>query len=407
MTELIPYIWQYLVQVLGLLIAFLAAAVLLFILLRKHYSKLATMVMVVIFIGVSIFFYIPNSLPHAFDFPSSLKTFGPSDGPGLPIKNVFNFFWNFSNFENVANIARDPNEVPSPINRNHSEKVKIEITAKEVISEIAPGVYQNYWTFGGQVPGPFLRVREGDTVELTLHNDKSSLHHHSIDLHAVTGPGGGAASTMAAPGESKTFTFKALNPGIFVYHCAYPNVAVHMAHGMYGMILVEPKEGLKKVDHEYYMMQGELYTVGELGKKGLQIFDTQSMLDGKAQYIVFNGKTNALVQNMTAKTGETVRIYFGNAGVNLISSFHLIGEIFDKVYREGDLKSSPAQSVQTTLVPAGGATAVEFGVDVPGNYVLVDHALSRMDRGAWGILKVTGDKNTGIFDGEIMQGGGH
>jgi nitrite reductase (NO-forming) len=212
---------------------------------------------------------------------------------------------------------------------------------------------------------------------------------------------------MVEPGESKTFTFKALHPGIFVYHCAHANVAVHMSHGMYGMILVEPKQGLEKVDHEYYVMQGELYTTGALGKKGLQIFDTEAEMAGNPQYIVFNGRTGALTQNMTAKTGEKIRIFFGNGGVNLISSFHLIGEIFDKVYREGDLKSSPAQSVQTTLVPAGGATMVELKLDVPGNYILVDHALSRMDRGAWGILKVTGEKNTDIFDGEIMSGMGH
>jgi nitrite reductase (NO-forming) len=357
--------------------------------------------------GISVFFYIPNSLPHAFEFPFNLKTYGPSDGPELPFKNILNFFWNFKNFEKVKDIARDPNNIPTPLNRNYSTTVKIELTAKEVISEIAPGVYQNYWTFDSQVPGPFLRVREGDTVELTLHNDPTSLHAHSIDLHAVTGPGGGAVSTMVEPGESKTFTFKALHPGIFVYHCAHANVAVHMSHGMYGMILVEPKQGLEKVDHEYYVMQGELYTTGALGKKGLQIFDTEAEMAGNPQYIVFNGRTGALTQNMTAKTGEKIRIFFGNGGVNLISSFHLIGEIFDKVYREGDLKSSPAQSVQTTLVPAGGATMVELKLDVPGNYILVDHALSRMDRGAWGILKVTGEKNTDIFDGEIMSGMGH
>jgi nitrite reductase (NO-forming) len=407
MLELIPYIWQYLVQALGLFIAFLAAAILLFILLRQHYSKFVTLVMIAVFVGISIFFYIPNSLPHAFEFPFNLKTYGPSDGPELPFKNILNFFLNFKNFEKVKDIAHDPNNIPGPLNRNYSTTVKIDLNAKEVISEIAPGVYQNYWTFDGTVPGPFLRVREGDTVELTLYNDKTSLHAHSIDLHAVTGPGGGAVSTMVEPGESKTVKFKALHPGIFVYHCAHANVAVHMSHGMYGMILVEPKNGLEKVDHEYYVMQGELYTTGALGKKGLQIFETEAMLDSKPQYIVFNGRTGALTQNMSAKTGEKIRIFFGNGGVNLISSFHLIGEIFDKVYREGDLKSPPAQSIQTTLVPAGGATMVEVGLDVPGNYILVDHALSRMDRGAWGILKVTGDKNENIYDGEIMGGMGH
>lgn len=281
------------------------------------------------------------------------------------------------------------------------------MTAKEVVSEMADGVAFNYWTFDGTVPGPFLRVREGDTVRLTLHNDVTSLHHHSIDLHAVTGPGGGATATTVAPGESKTITFKAHNPGIFVYHCAHPNAATHMAHGMYGLILVEPKGGLPLVDKEFYVMQGEFYSSGALGRKGLQLFDVQAMLEGKPKYVVFNGKTGALVDNMTARVGDTVRLYIGNGGVNLISSFHVIGEIFDRVYQEGDLVSPPAQSIQTTLIPAGGATAVEFQVDYPGNYVLVDHALSRLDRGAWGILHVEGGADPAIFLGEIQSGHGH
>lgn len=279
-------------------------------------------------------------------------------------------------------------------------------TAKEVIAEIAPGVLMNYWTYDGTVPGPFFRVREGDTVELTLHNDPTSLHHHNIDLHAVTGPGGGASASMVAPGESATFTFKALNPGLFVYHCATPNVPNHMTHGMYGLILVEPAEGLAEVDKEYYVMQGEFYASGGMGRKGLQLFDAQAMLDGRPTYVVFNGKTGGLSNRMQAEVGDRVRIYFGNGGVNLVSSFHVIGEIFDRVYREGSL-SSPAEDIQTTAVPAGGATAVEFVTQVPGNYMLVDHALARTERGAWGMLTVTGPEDKTIFDGIIVPGHGH
>ncbi len=284
----------------------------------------------------------------------------------------------------------------------------MELTTKEVIADIAPGVTLNYWTFNGTVPGPFLRAREGDTIELTLKNDKTSLHTHNIDLHAVNGPGGGAVATNVEPGESKTFRFKALNPGLYVYHCAHPNVPSHMTHGLYGLILIEPKEGLPPVDKEFYVMQGEFYTSGSLGRKGLQLFDAQAMLDGKPQYVVFNGKTGALTgDTMNVKVGDTVRLYIGNGGVNLISNFHVIGEIFDKVYREGDIVSPPARSVQTTLIPAGGATVVEFKADYPGNYILVDHALARMDRGAWGILKVTGEADSSIFDGKIQAGRGH
>jgi nitrite reductase (NO-forming) len=290
---------------------------------------------------------------------------------------------------------------------NSLGEAEINIIAKEVIAEMADGVTFNYWTFDGTVPGPFLKVKEGDIVNLTLTNDKTSLHHHSIDLHAVTGPGGGAAATIVEPGQSKTIKFKALNPGIFIYHCAHPNVANHMAHGMYGLILVEPKKKMPTVDKEFYIVQGEFYSSGSLGRKGLQIFDAEAMLDGKPQYIVFNGRTGAVTKNMEAKVGDTVRIYVGNGGVNLISNFHVIGEIFDKVYREGDLISEPAKSVQTTLVPAGGAVAVEFKVDYPGNYILVDHALSRLDRGAWGVLKVTGEVDPKIFSGDIQSGMGH
>ena len=358
-------------------------------------------------LGVSVFFYVPNGLPHAFEYPFFLKTYGPSSSPVLPFSNVVAFFRNFDRFENMADITRDPDDIPPPVTRVEPATTRIDITAREVIAEMAPGVYFNYWTFGGTVPGPFLRVREGDVISLTLHNDKTSLQHHSIDLHAVTGPGGGAAATIAEPGESKTITFKALNPGLFVYHCAHPNVANHMAHGMYGLILVEPKEGLSSVDKEFYVMQGEFYSSGGLGRKGLQLFDAQAMLDSKPQYVVFNGRTGALAENMSANVGETVRLYIGNGGVNLISNFHVIGEIFDRVYREGDLVSPPARSVQTTIIPAGGAAAVEFKVDYPGNYVLVDHALSRMDRGAWGILRVAGEVDPSIFTGDIETGGGH
>jgi nitrite reductase (NO-forming) len=406
MFQALSFVWTYVVQSIGLFIAFLFAGVFLYLVLRRAHSRWMTVALLAIFLGVSIFFYVPNGLPHAFEYPFFLRTYGPAEGPVLPFGNVVSFFTNFNAFERVSDIARDPNDVPPPLKRSKSATVQIDITAKEVIAEMAPDVYMNYWTFDGTVPGPFLRVREGDTVVLTLRNDPTSLHHHSIDLHAVTGPGGGAAATIVEPGQSKTITFKALRAGLFVYHCAHPNVANHMAHGMYGLILVEPKEGMSKVDKEFYVMQGEFYTAGGLGRKGLQLFDPQAMLDGKAQYVVFNGKTKALIGNMTGNVGETVRMYVGNGGVNLVSNFHVIGEIFDRVYPEAALRD-PHDAVQTTLVPAGGASVVEFGLDYPGNYVLVDHALARLDRGAWGVLHVEGEADKTIFDGIIESGGGH
>lgn len=320
-------------------------------------------------------------------------------GPGDHYQHEMDI--NISEYKKVKDIAKKSSDLPKPLNRKQSKKVTIELEAVEVISKIAPNILYHYWTFNKTVPGPFLRVREDDTVELSLHNDKSSSHSHAIDLHAVTGPGGGKAVTEVEPGEVKTLTFKATTPGLYIYHCAAGNPATHIANGMYGMILVEPKQGLSKVDHEFYVMQGELFTKQRLGKKGFQKFNSRKMIDERPEYIVFNGRTGALTgaDQLEAKVGDNIRIFFGNAGVTKISSFHVIGEIFDRVYPEAAL-SNPLKNVQTTLVPAGGATMVEFKVDYPGNYVLVDHALARVDRGAWGILNVTGAKNDDLYSGK-------
>jgi nitrite reductase (NO-forming) len=192
-----------------------------------------------------------------------------------------------------------------------------------------------------------------------------------------------------------------MKPGLFVYHCAVPNMAVHMAHGMYGMILVEPKEGLPPVDKEFYIMQGELYTTGALGRTGLQIFDAKKMMDGTPEYVTFNGRPGGLADHMQAEVGDKVRMYVGNGGVAQNSSFHIVGEIFDTVYPEASMGGAMFHNVQTTNIPAGGATIVEFEVDYPGDYLLVDHALMRTDKGAWGVLTVTGEADPTIFDGEF------
>ena len=380
----------------------IGASVALFLLARKKFSldRKWTITFILFVLGFFLFFFLPKFGPIS-EYPFYFKTFGPSDGPDIPTKNLPTYFNNEKRFERVDDIARNPNEIPAPITRTNSETVHINLETQEVIAEIAPGIKYNYWTFNGRVPGPFIRVREGDTVELSITNSGTSLHNHNIDFHATTGPGGGATVTTVEPGQTKSFTWKALNPGLYVYHCAHPNVATHMAHGMYGLILVEPVEGLPPVDHEFYVMQGELYTEGALGREGLQIFDANAMLAGDPQYVVWNGRTGGVVDNMQAKVGETVRMYVGNGGVNLISSFHVIGEIFDKVYPEGGLGGLINENIQTTLVPAGGASIVEFGLEVPGKYILVDHALSRLDRGAWGTLEVTGPENKEIFDGII------
>jgi nitrite reductase (NO-forming) len=405
--ELISYLWQYIVEAFGLIIAYVFAAIFIVLVLRHIHSWKITAALAVIFIGVSIAFYIPNGVPNKLAYPLSLRSFGPGENPDLPFRNVYHFFQNFNDFERVADIARNPTDVPKTVVYSEDGVVEVNLTTKEVIAEMADGTTINYWTFDGTVPGPFIRVREGDTVRLTIHNDETSLHPHNVDFHAVTGPGGGAAATIVAPGETKTFTFKAMNAGLFIYHCAFGNPGLHMTHGMYGLILVEPKGGLPPVDREFYVVQGEFYSEGGLGREGLQLFDTQAYLDGRPQYVVFNGRTGALMDHMTANVGETVRIYVGNGGVNFTSNFHVIGEIFDRVYREGDLVTPPAQGLQTTLVPAGGAVMVEFKVDYPGKFILVDHALARVDRGAWGALHVEGGADLSLYDGEIQSGHGH
>ena len=295
-------------------------------------------------------------------------------------------------------------DVPKATGRRGPAKVTIELEVKEVTMPIADGVQYTFWTFGGRVPGKFMRVREGDTVEFHLQNHESSKMPHNIDLHAVTGPGGGATSTFTAPGHQTQFTFKALNPGLYVYHCATAPVGMHVANGMYGLIYVEPKEPLPHVDREYYVLQGDFYTVGKYREKGLQPFDMQKAIEENATYVVFNGSEGSLVGDkaMKAKVGEKIRLYIGNGGPNLSSSFHVIGEIFDKVYMEGGMKVQ--EHVQTTMVPAGGSTIVEFTVEVPGTYIVVDHALFRaFNKGAIAMLKVEGPERKDIYSGQEVD----
>lgn len=301
-------------------------------------------------------------------------------------------------------VLTDAPNVPPPITRKTPRKVIVNLETKEVEGRLSDGVTYTFWTFGGKVPGKFIRVREGDDVEFHLHNHPSSKMPHNIDLHAVTGPGGGAASSFTAPGHSSVFSFKAINPGLYVYHCATAPVPMHIANGMYGLILVEPKNGLNKVDKEFYIMQSEFYTNGAYGEAGLQPFNTKKAVIEQPDYVVFNGSVGSLTGDnaLQAKAGETVRIFIGNGGPNLISSFHVIGEIFDRVYTEGGEVFN--KNVQTTLIPSGGSTYVEFKLDVPGSYVLVDHSIFRaFNKGTLGILKVTGSENKGIYSGKIAD----
>jgi nitrite reductase (NO-forming) len=295
-------------------------------------------------------------------------------------------------------------QVPAPTARTHPAKVVVELEVKEVALSIAEGVTYTFWTYGGSVPGKFIRIRQGDTVEFHLKNHPDNKMPHNIDLHAVTGPGGGATSSFTAPGHQSQFTFKALNRGLFVYHCATAPVGMHVANGMYGLILVEPPEGLPPVDREYYVMQGDFYTVGKYREKGLQPFDMQKAIEENATYVLFNGSEGSLLGDkaLKARAGERIRLYVGNGGPNLVSSFHVIGEILDRVY--GEAGTHYQENVQTTVIPAGGAAIVEFKVEVPGTYLLVDHSLFRaFNKGALAMLKVEGNEQKDLYSGKEVD----
>lgn len=373
---------------------------------------------------LSILIIIGAAILYQVSGEPTITTYHP--GPAKPV--------------DTEHISLRATAIPPLITRKENQTVVTSLETTEVVAELAPGVTYEYWTYNGTVPGPFIRVKEGDTVEVRLthahgHHADHSLQHtlaintfstpftyangtdehtndphaaehataghakHSIDLHSVMGPGGGAVLMQVAPGETKTFQFKAAHPGIYVYHCASPHIPTHVANGMYGLILVEPKEGLAPVDREFYVMQGELYTKGSFEEKGHQEFSLEKLQKEQPEYVVFNGRVGAFTgeRALNAHVGETVRIFFG-VGSHIASNFHVIGAILDKLYPEGDILSSPHRNVQTTIVPPGGAMMAEFTIDVPGKYLLVDHSLSRaIDRGAVGELIIEGSERPEIF----------
>ncbi|MGD1079691.1 MAG: copper-containing nitrite reductase [Candidatus Sulfotelmatobacter sp.] len=301
----------------------------------------------------------------------------------------------------TVDIVRDPADVPNPIGGRAPTTVHVTLTAEEVMGQLDPasGTTYRYWTFNGKVPGPMIRVRQGDMVEVTLRNDARSRMVHSVDFHAALGPGGGAAFSQAIPGQAKTFTFQATTPGLFLYHCGTPMIAEHIANGMYGLILVEPSGGLSRVDHEYYFMQGEIYTTAAKGKAGLQQFSDAKLLDEDPEYFVFNGAVDALSKRypLRANEGETVRLFFGDAGPNETSSLHVVGEIFTRDYVQGSLTSPALSGIQTAAVPPGSAAILELTASVPGQFSVMDHAMARMAKGLLAILEVTGAENATLM----------
>jgi len=301
----------------------------------------------------------------------------------------------------AADIVRDPSDLPPPIGNRAPAVVKVTLTSKELVGALDPasGTTYRYWTLNGKVPAPFIRARQGDTVEVTLVNSKDNTMVHSLDFHAAIGPGGGAALTQVPPGQSKTFSFQATTPGLFFYHCGSPMIAQHIANGMYGLILIEPADGLPQADQEYYLMQGEIYTTAPKGKSGLQQFSAENLMTENAQYYVFNGAVDAVTKEypLQAKEGDTVRIYFGNAGPNGTASEHMVGEIFTRYYQLGSLASAPLAGIQTATVPPGGAAIFEVKASMPGQFTMMDHAMSRMEKGNMAILQVNGPENVALM----------
>ena len=310
------------------------------------------------------------------------------------------FTQNVSGDNNAASApdrSRSPTDIPSA--PSPSDRVVITLVTQEKLGKLADGVTYDFWTFNGTVPGPFIRLRLNQTVEMHIVNLQNSTMTHSIDSHAILGPGGGGAISQTPPGQESIFQFKAMRVGLFMYHCATPDIPTHIANGMYGLILVEPQGGLAKVDREFYIAQGEFYTLGAFGQQGFQGYSFQKADAETPDYVVFNGRVGALTGNRTlqAKVGETIRIFFLNAGPNLDSSFHVIGGILDRVYIEGSILSPPLLNVQTTLVPAGGSVMVEFTTEVPGKLTLVDHSLFRIHHGALGVINVVGASNPSVY----------
>ncbi len=299
----------------------------------------------------------------------------------------------------VNDIVHNATDVPPPIMRTTPETVDIWLNVTMVNGQIEQGVSYTYWTYNGKVPGPFFRVLVNDTVVVHFHNGDPMMM-HSVDFHAVSGPGGGMYASEADPGNSTTFSFKALVPGLFLYHCGTPDASTHIANGMFGMILVQPDAPLPRVAKEFYVMQSEMYTMWPIHTMGNQVYDGQKLLALTPTYFVFNGAYRGLAgsHELNAQVNQTIRIYFGDAGPNFASSFHVIGQIFTRVWQYGDLIDPPLHGVQTVLVPAGGTVVVDLTLVYPGQYTLVDHDLTRaVDLGALGVLNVTGWANNTVF----------
>jgi len=285
-----------------------------------------------------------------------------------------------------ASDTTDPaplNQPPiEPVVTRDGSDVYIEMTAQVTNIEIDKGVFYNAWTFNGTVPGPVLRVKEGDTIHFTMKNLDPNVP-HSMDFHAVhAAPSKKFIDVM--PSEEGTFTYPANTPGVFMYHCGTKPVLMHIANGMYGVIIVEPKDGYPtdaEIDREYTIVQSEWYKEN----------DYEDFLNGEPTYVVFNGNTFSLSEHpLLAKVGDKVRLYVNNVGPNEVSSFHIVGTVMDRVYVDGNPKNI-LYGLQTMMLPASGGAVIEFTVTEAGDYPIVTHQFNHASKGAVAILRVTED----------------
>jgi nitrite reductase (NO-forming) len=269
--------------------------------------------------------------------------------------------------------------------------VKIHMTLKNMVVEIAPGVKYNTWAFDGHgAPGPILHVRQGQTVQMTLSNGGTIPH--SIDFHAAR-----IAPNLAfkdvAPGESFTFRFKATDPGVFMYHCGTKPVLAHIANGMYGALVVDPATPLPRADHEYVLVASEWYLNGD-GVSTPASLDMNKAHAMQPDWTTFNGYANQYVTHpLTAKPGETVRFYVVAAGPTLDTNFHVVGTLLDRAWVDGDMTRYET-GVQTVAVPAGGGAVFDVKIGQEGLYPFVSHAFAHVDLGQVGLLKVGSPKGT-------------
>jgi nitrite reductase (NO-forming) len=303
----------------------------------------------------------------------------------------------------VDRVAADPTDIPDPIDRDEPKTIEVEMTTQEMTAEIEEGVTFDYMTFDGQIPGPMVRARVGDTIDLTFRNPEDNAMAHNVDFHACYGPGGGAEATNVAPGEEARLRFQVRYPGYYIYHCAVPNMDYHISAGMFGSILVEPEDGLPEVDHEFYLGQHEVYTDGDTGQEGHHKFDFGAQAREEPTYVLINGEKYAITPDkyaeMNVETGDTARMFFVVGGPNYDSSFHPIGNVWDEVYPQGAIQSDPHRNVQTTPVKPGSCVMATMHFPVPGGVKIVDHALSRVARkGALAVIAAEGEENPDIFD---------